>query len=212
MNILRRQSVLLYGSLLWILSVQYYVTQFVVASGWSPFNPYSWMHNTKRLWYTRCGLDGPRQVCSPLHPLMNLSFIVLAVTMVGGALFLRRLAGSDQPMRLGYGCLYAAGVGTVLVESFPENTVSSFHILGAGLAFILGNVAMLIFGLQLSRLPAILKWYSIISGSVGLVALGLFFTHTYLGLGIGGMERFTSYPLSIWMTILGVYFITHSKD
>jgi hypothetical protein len=66
---------------------------------------------------------------------------------------------------------------------------------------------MVIFGLVLRNLPPALRAFTVLSGVVGLAALLLFRTHTYAGIGLGGMERFAGYPQSIWMTIFGTYLL-----
>ena len=74
----------LVGPIFWMLSVQYYVTQAVVAAAW-PVS-YSWAHNTiSDLGNTVCGPYGGRYVCSPEHAWMNASFVVLGATMIGGS-------------------------------------------------------------------------------------------------------------------------------
>jgi hypothetical membrane protein len=103
-----------------------------------------------------------------------------------------------------------AGFGSALVGVFPENTISQFHILGASLVFILGNLALIILGLTL-KLSSTMRKYTIGSGIVALIALILFFTHTYLGLGIGGTERITAYPQTIWLIVYGLYALRNPK-
>lgn len=196
------------GAVLWMLSIQYYVVQLVAAASWAKTNGYSWTNNTiSDLANTQCGQYGSRPVCSPLHTAMNLSFIVLGSTMIGGALMLRAQLADNHLKKFGFGCLAVAGIGTILVGLFPENTVSSLHIIGAALPFVLGNLAMVVLGISLKQQPQALRIYTILSGVIGLTALMLFITGHYLGLGIGGMERFVSYPQSIWMITFGIYLV-----
>jgi hypothetical membrane protein len=195
------------GAVLWVLSIQYYIAQLIVALSWHNHNQYSWANNTiSDLANTHCGTYGSRLVCSPLHNVMNISFIVLGCTMIGGALILRRQLERNRLSSLGFGCMALAGVGTILVGLFPENTVSWLHVIGAALPFIFGNLGMLMIGGALEQ-PSLLRGYTIFSGLVGLAALACFITSTYLGLGIGGMERFVSYPQSIWMIVFGSYLL-----
>ena len=59
--------------------LQYYVVQLIVALAWRV--PYSWNGNTiSDLGNTMCGKYGSRVVCSPLHGIMNVSFVALGVT------------------------------------------------------------------------------------------------------------------------------------
>lgn len=205
---------LLAGAILWVASLQYYLVQAVVAADWPRGNGYSWAQNTiSDLANTHCGQYGSRLVCSPLHPVMNTSFLVLGTTMIGGAYLLLATLAHSRLSKLGFVLMAWSGVGTVIVGLYPENATSSLHIAGAAFSFIFGNVAMILIGAGLAHLPKPLRIYMIASGAVGLLALALFMTQTYLGLGIGGMERFTAYPQSIWMIVFGIYLlVSKTKD
>ncbi len=191
------------GPIFWALSIQYYLVQLIVAAAWQP--PYSWLQNAiSDLGNTACGPYGDRFVCSPLHPLMNVSFLVLGITMIIGSMLIYHEFRRSPQSAIGFSFMALAGFGTALVGLFPENTVSSLHILGAALPFLTGNIALLIFGGVLN-MPQPLRFYTILSGVVALVALSLFLTHTYLGLGQGGMERVLAYPQTIWLIVFGLY-------
>jgi hypothetical membrane protein len=194
---------LLLGAIVWMLSIQYFITQFLVAKGWA--QPYSILHNTiSDLGNTVCGPYRGSFVCSPYHGWMNVSFVALGLSMSLGSLLLYRHYTTGRVSALGFGLLSLAGLGTVLVGVFPENTVSALHIIGAALPFLLGNLALVLLGYTL-QLPKVLRYYTICSGVVALAALTLFFTHTYLGIGIGGMERITAYPQTVWLVVFGAY-------
>jgi hypothetical membrane protein len=191
------------GPVFWMLSVQYYVVQVVVASAWQV--PFSLRFNTiSDLGNTACGQYGQRIVCSPLHADMNGSFIALGVSMMIGSLLIYNEFKESRATAFGFGAMAAAGFGTLLVGLFPENTVSALHILGAGLPFFVGNVGLVVLGLKLP-VPKPLRLYTLVSGAVMLIALALFVAGVYLGLGIGGMERVVAYPQTIWLIVFGMY-------
>ncbi len=98
----------------------------------------------------------------------------------------------------------AAGMGVILVGLFPLDTVYGVHIAGADLTFLLGNLALIIFGCTL-RATRWFSWYSIASGVVALVALYLFLSHHRFFLGLGGMERVVAYPQTVWLIVSGLY-------
>jgi hypothetical membrane protein len=147
----------LVGPIMWLSGIQFFIVQFVAASGWKT-PPYSWWLNAiSDLGATGCGLfDDDRLVCSPLHGI------------------------------------------------FPEDSIFWAHIVGQDLAFVFGNIALIIFGFTL-RFPRWFRWYSIGSGAVALVALILFLSHHRFFLGLGGMERVVAYPLIIWLIVTGMY-------
>lgn len=41
-------------------------------------------------------------------------------------------------------------------------------------------------------------------GIAAITAFGLFLSHHYLGLGMGGMERVAAFPLLLWAMAVGV--------
>lgn len=191
------------GPYLWMLSIQYFAVQAVSAMAWKAH--YSLLSNTiSDLGNTACGLYGDRPVCSPLHGLMNASFILLGVTMYFGAILIYQEFRKNPATALGFNFMALAGVGTLLIGLFPENTVSGLHILGAALPFLIGNVGMVILSLSLT-IPKPLRYYTFLSGATSLIALVLLVTNHYLGLGIGGMERITAYPQTLWLIVFGVY-------
>jgi hypothetical membrane protein len=195
----------LVGSTLWILSIQYFITQLFVASSWS--RQYSLLHNTiSDLGNTACGLYRDTFICSPSHSWMNASFIVLGLSMSIGSVLLRRQYAKNTGSTAGFWFMCLAGLGTAVVGLFPENTIGTLHVFGAALPFLVGNVALVILGYTL-RIPHALRYYTLISGVIALAALILFLTHTYLGIGIGGMERITAYPQTIWLIVFGIYSI-----
>lgn len=199
----------LIGPLLWASSIQYFIVQIVAAHAWH--TSYNLMQNPiSDLGNTSCAEYRKRMVCSPQHGFMNFSFVVLGLTMAVGAVLVCRLFERTNARSLGFALLMLAGAGTMLVGLFPENTVSSLHILGAALPFLLGNIGLILLGLVLP-LPRFLRWLSIFFGSMALLALVFFMTNQYLGLGIGGMERIVAYPQTIWLIVIGFYLLRNRK-
>jgi len=72
------------------------------------------------------------------------------------------------------------------------------------------NIALIVLGFTL-RVSSRLRWYSIASGAVGLVALHLFLSHHRFFLELGGMERMVAYPMVVWLIVFGLYMST-SRD
>ncbi len=191
------------GPLIWMLSVQYFIIQVIVAQAWK--TTYSLSLNTiSDLGNTACGAASSRAVCSPLHALMNASFITLGITMALGAGLIYQEFRENNGSFTGFGFMGLAGLGTLMVGLFPENTISILHSVGAALPFLIGNVGLVILSLALD-VPKPLKAYTFLSGVASLIALAFFYSHSYLGLGIGGLERVVAYPQTVWLIIFGMY-------
>lgn len=189
----------LVGSLLWASSLQFFIVQAIVASSW--LNPlYDWRLNAiSDLGAVGCGVFDERYVCSPSHLLMNGSLVLLGLTMAVGSLL---LYFQLQKSRVGFSLVAIAGIGAILVGLFPEDSIYWAHVTGQDLAFVFGNIALIVFGFTL-RSTSFFRWYTVSSGVIALIALILFLSHYRFFLELGGMERVVAYPLLIWLTVTG---------
>ena len=193
----------LVGPAFWIASIQFFITMLLVALAWPTH--YSFLNNTiSDLGNTACGVYNGRYVCSPQHAWMNASFIVLGITMVAGSTLIYREFKKSRASAAGFSFMALGGVGTIIVGIFAENTISSLHVFGATLPFVIGNLALLVLGFSLD-IPKPLRIYTILSGFVSLAASLLFTTHHYLGFGVGGMERLAANLQTVWLIVFGLY-------
>lgn len=189
------------GAVAWISTIQFFVAQLVVSLFWT--DPvYSWSDRTiSELGAIRCGVADGRYMCSPQHVWMNISFIVLGLAMALGALLLAR---KRRRGRIAFGLMAVGGLGAIMVGFVPMDTDYVLHIVGADIAFLFGNIALIVFGFTL-REPLWIRIVALLAGVVALTGLVLFLTHTHLFLGLGGMERVAAYPMVLWMFLYGVF-------
>ncbi|GLX19794.1 DUF998 domain-containing protein [Streptomyces lavendulae] len=195
--------------------VQFFVVHRIAESAWTV--PYSWAgNNISDLGNALCAPQPdpePRYVCSPEHGLMNLSFITLGilllagVALTGGSGALWRRGPAGVAARL---LLAAGGVGFVLVGLAPADVDENQHVLGALLIMALGNTGLVLAGSAglSDRLPAPLRRGTALLGLTALTALGLFLSHHYGGLGMGGMERAAAFPLLLWALATALHGLT----
>ncbi|MEV4943383.1 DUF998 domain-containing protein [Streptomyces zaomyceticus] len=201
------------GYMAWIVGVaQFFVVHGIAESAWA--RPYSWARNNiSDLDNAHCALQPepePRYVCSPEHGLMNGSFVTLGVLLVvgvaltGGALW--RTGRTAAMARL---LLTGAGVGFVAVGLAPADVNENQHVLGALLVMAAGNLGLVLAGSGLrEQTPIPLRWATGLLGVTAIAALGLFLSHHYLGLGMGGMERVAVFPLLFWVLAVGGHGVT----
>jgi hypothetical membrane protein len=136
---------------------------------------------------------------------MNASFVIVGVTMAAGALLTRR--GFEPGWRSGLAVLLfvAAGAGVILVGLYPENENAASHLIGAGVNFVAGNAALILFGLAIP--PSLRRpWlppFSMLAGVAGLIATILIASHRDLGLGPGTIERVAAYTTASWQVVAG---------
>lgn len=188
--------------------------QIIVASAWS--TAFDWQHNyTSNLGNTACGMFKDLYVCSPLHSLMNLTFVLVGLfTLAGGVLFAAYYR-KHRAALVGFSLLALGGIGSMVIGLVPENVDFDLHSLGALLPFLLGNIGILVLGLSHFITSKRLRTYTIATGIIGVVAFVLFSVSFYPVLGVGGMERLTDYAQMLWLIIFGAYTLRsmrHAKN
>lgn len=127
--------------------------------------------------------------------LFNGSIVVLGL-LAGAAGYLYYRADRQRLVAIP---LLLTGLGALGVGVFPESTGPP-HAIFAFMAFLFGNL-MAILAYRVEKPP--LRFISPVLGVIGLVALVLFLSGTYLGLGLGGMERMIVYPTLVWTVAFG---------
>lgn len=145
--------------------------------------------------------------CSPWHVVFNVSIILLGLLLVLAVVLMRTAFPARRSRAIGLGFLALSGIGAIGVGLFPEDVNLAIHSASATLAFAGSGLALLVLGFAMFRDT---RWdgfraYTVISGLVDLVALVLFASGTYLGLGVGGMERLIVAPVLLWSVIVGVH-------
>ena len=189
----------------WLIgTAQFFVVQLAAQAAWD--TPFSWAHNNiSDLAETGCRNapgDG-RWICSPLHPVMNLSFVLTGVCLALGALLLMKAARGNPMSHIAFSALILTGAGWVLAGVYPADVNENMHVLGALVIFVVGNAA-LVFASGAPSMSTLGRVSTIMLGLIGFAAAFLHFGGVYLGLGMGGMERVTAYPVSIWTAVIAL--------
>ena len=201
--------------------VQYFVAEAAVIEAWGGPEPYDRRTGLiSDLGAVSCGVFDDRNVCSPLHLLMNASFVVQGVALLMAALLLNSvLLGiaacpgvrvSPRSGRIPWPAAAAvrimtavAGTGTVLVGLVPEDVGSPWHLTGAVAFFFAGGAALVILGF-LWRPYTPMSWFVLACGLLSLAALtagGL------TGMDVsepGSLERLMGYPVTIGFSAAGL--------
>jgi hypothetical membrane protein len=204
------------GAVVWMLAIQFFIAQIIVQAAW--MTPFSLTANyISDLGNTACGpypVASNMYVCSPWHAWMNASFVMLGVIILVGAALIYPAFPAGRVRTVGLVLLALAGPGEILVGLFPENVNITPHSIGAAAHFISGNLGIVVLGIAIAvtRRQTPLAVYSIILGSVGLLATALFVSGHYLGTGIGGMERIAAYPLPLWLIMVGVWLLRYGSE
>ncbi len=130
----------------------------------------------------------------PSANVFNFSIIVLGLLLAGGAYFYSQgIKGKVFPVLIGIAGIAAIGVG-IFNEHFGV-----IHVIFSFIVFFFGGIAAVYYS---AREKNVIKYPSAVLGIIGLIALGLFTSDIYLGIGPGGMERMIVYPLLLWGVLL----------
>lgn len=178
------------GALLWLLTLQFFVVETVVASA---YEGYSHIDDT-------ISLLGSSSV-SPDAVLMNVSFVVQGALVLGGLVLLRPLL-IGRGAQVATAALATAAAGAVIVGLLPLG--QSWHDFGAAL-YLLGTAIGLV-GLAYAVRPRSEALGTTLA-LLGLVssAMTVFFAAAVTGLlGEGGTERAAAYALPIGLAVTAV--------
>jgi hypothetical membrane protein len=186
------------GAVAWLLAMQFFLAQAIAQSAWR--TPYSLTRNViSDLGRTSCG----DAACSPLHGVMNGSFVIVGLTMALGAVLARGAFIAGWRRTFAVLLFIAAGLGVVMVGVYPENEQAGRHVAGAALNFVCGNAALVLFGLAADARIRAFGACSILGGAAGLAAALLLALKVDFGLGPGALERICAYTIAIWQIAAG---------
>jgi hypothetical membrane protein len=191
-----------WGGAVWIGCLQFFVAEAIAAAGFA--GSYSFRRN----YISDLGALGCGAGCSPLHALMNASFVLQGVLIVVGALVVWPLFPQGTLSRLALGLIAASGLGVALVGLAPEDFALAWHYLGAAENLLFCNAGAALLGVALlreGRAPRAVGLLSVAFGVIGLAGLaGLAFGYDF-GLGSGGVERVAAYPFPLWIAGMGAW-------
>jgi hypothetical membrane protein len=178
------------GSLLFLGGAEFLVAMIVAES---LFPGYSVSGNQ----ISDLGANCTGSVCAIIQPsseIFDASVVLLGLAgFVGGYLILRSRDRSVGALTM------MGGLGAIGVGVFPETT-GALHLIVSFITFFFTGLAA-IASYRLFRPP--MSYLGVGLGLFILVALALYGSDTYLGLGPGGMERMIAYPALIWVVGAG---------
>jgi hypothetical membrane protein len=193
------------GACLWVCCLQYFAAEAIAAAGFR--GEYSFRRNfISDLGAASCG-DGAG--CSPLHALMNASFVLQGALIFAGAVLVWPLFPKGLA-RLALGLIAASGAGVAVVGLAPEDAAPGWHYLGAAENLLLTNAGAALLGVALLRERRPRRAVGLLSlafGVLGLAGLAGLASGFDFGLGVGAIERVAAYPFPLWIAGMGVWLL-----
>jgi len=133
----------------------------------------------------------------PSSMIFNSSIIILGILLILSSYYFL----NSRVNRTISIMIILSGIGCIGVGIFTEAT-GIIHGIFSFITFSsIGILAIIAYIIQGSPM----KYFSIIAGIVTLIALALYISGIYLGLGFGGMERMIVYPVMIWSLAFSGY-------
>lgn len=205
----------LLGGILWIFSLEFFVGQVIAQLAWKGPPSYSLISNAiSDLGVTACGNVSIAGVssyyCSPLHNVMNVTFILTGAFMVAGVFLTRRAWPWNRPIASGFALVALAGLGKALAGLAPADVDFTLHFIGS-LGIILGDVGMILIGRALRGKVDWVSKSSQILGYIGLIGFLSFLVAGHSGVG-GLLERIGSYPIILWCTMVGLSLMLNRRS
>jgi hypothetical membrane protein len=171
-----RGNRLRWGALCWVLTLQFFVVETVVALQWRS--------------YSRADdvISDLGSAASPAHRVMNASFVVQAALILAGVtLLLPGVRGAAA--RVAQVVLTLAAVGVLLVGVFPEDSSTVLHDIGAVLHLAGGAIGLLALAYAVRPRSEVLGTVLAVLGLAGAATTIFFVTDITQYLGRGGIER-----------------------
>jgi hypothetical membrane protein len=180
-----------WGALGWVLTLQFFVVEAVVALQWRSYS------------YAGDVISDLGSSHSPAPRLMNASFVVqAALILLGVGLVLPALRGAA--VRVAQVFLTVAAIGVALVAVFPEDGNGTLHDIGA--IGYLGGGAIGLIALAYAVRPRSEPVATVLAvlGLAGAATTVFFLTDITQYLGRGGTERIAAYVLPVGLTVAAV--------
>lgn len=194
--------------------IQYLLAEKITALGWvTPAYRYS-QNYISDLGIPLCGVtaDG-RDICSPLHAVMNGGFAIEGILFAIACWLLREVfSGRGRGLFLLSGLLH--GAGGVLIALFHSGTAGTgvtLHQVGAVMAIGGGNLC-LISAAWVMYARGERGGYARLSLLLGCTGLACMFTITSGKFPIGLIERASVYPITLWQILTGVLLMSKGRQ
>ncbi|MBJ8347099.1 DUF998 domain-containing protein [Antrihabitans sp. YC2-6] len=186
----------------WSLAFAYLAVEIVTAYAWK--SDYSFRHDTiSDLGVTAC----TPHMCSPLHLLMNATFVALGLLTIMGAVLFRGAIPHGYRRWWIVSLAVLTGLSTAATGLVPSNDGIVVHLLAVLPAFVSRHLVLILVAVWLwksRRIVAVWSALCAISGLVGTVLL----VGSVVQIGIS--ERLVLYPLPAFMAVTGAAVLSTS--
>ncbi|MEV0464795.1 DUF998 domain-containing protein [Nocardia tengchongensis] len=182
------------AAIAWTLTFAYLVAEFATSVAWR--SGYSFRHDTiSDLGVTAC----TPSMCSPLHLLMNATFVALGLLTIIGAVGFRDYIPHGRRQWSIVALAVVIGLSTAATGVFPSNDGIVVHGLAVMPALVSRHIVLTLLAIWLWKQRRLAAVWSAACASAGVTGMILLM----IGLQVGITERLVFYPLPAWMAVTG---------
>lgn len=179
----------------WTLVFAYILAEIATAYAWKV--PYSFRHDTiSDLGVTACTPN----MCSPLHLLMNSTFVALGLLTIIGAVLFRGYVPHGYRQWWIVSLAILIGMSTAATGFVPSNNGIVVHLLAVLPGFISRHIVLILLAIWLWNQRRLVAVWSATCALTGLVG-GVLLMGSAVQIGIS--ERLVLYPLPAFMAVTG---------
>lgn len=186
------------AAIAWTLTFAYLAVELVTAVAWK--TGYSFRYDTiSDLGVTAC----TPALCSPLHLLMNATFVALGLLTIVGAIGFRDYLPIGSRQWSIVALAIVIGLSTAATGVFPSNDGIVIHGLAVLPALVSRHIVLVLLAIWLWRQRRLVAVWSAVCASAGITGTLLL----TIGLQVGITERLVFYPLPTWMAVTGAVMV-----
>lgn len=189
------------GAICWALCVLFFIDQGIAeAASKVPYSPIT--NYISDLGVTSCGPS----ICSPLHALIDWTFVAVGVLQGLGAILLfpawPRQSREWINGMIGLALISLAGACLTIAGLAPENVSPDAHATTARIGLYLFNAAVLQIGISLVHVSRVAGVLGLMAAVTGWVGTGLLFGAA-TAVPVGLSERLADYPSTAVLVAIG---------
>lgn len=178
----------------WTLIFAYVLAELITATAWQ--TAYSFRHDTiSDLGVTACTPNA----CSPLHLVINATFVALGLITILGAIGFRDYLPHGPRQWSIVALAVIIGLSTAATAAFPSNDGVVVHFLAVLPAFVSRHIVLILLTIWLWKQRRLVAMWSAFCAAIGITGVVLL----ALGVQVGITERLVFYPLPTWMAVTG---------
>lgn len=192
------------GCLAWVSTIFYFAVEMIVIRGASA--PYYFLKQPMSdLGVTVCGtytyVWASYEICSPLHLLMNWTFVLTGLTTAVGAICLHSIWPNTRKIRMATGLLIVFGMSMSIAGIIPADKNFIWHTLVSLPGMFVQIPALILIGKVIRSIRPKLAQWTFFCVWINSLILALIFLQPVIGLPGGLLQRLLYGSVYLWTAV-----------